>query len=105
MKLLETSPWLPGVQLGGILTTQSAAYTGTAGTITNGVGGSVGDFRVIRVMCTTFSFIAVGTAPTATTSGMPMPAFATEYFVVPTGYKVSAIQSSAAGTLYVTEVV
>lgn len=100
---MQTSPWLPGVQLGGILTTQNVAYTGTAGAIANAVGGQTGDFRVIRIMTTTASFIAVGTNPTATTSDMPLPANSPEYFVVPAGYKVSAIQSATAGTLYVTE--
>lgn len=78
-------------------TTQSKAYTGTAGTIDNAVGTSL-----IRVLCTSDAFIAVGSAPTATTSDMIVIANQAEYFICNADDKVSAIQSSANGTLYVT---
>jgi hypothetical protein len=86
-------PWKPGA-------TQSKAYTGTAGVIDNPIGSGV---TIVRVWLTTAGFIAIGSSPTATTSDIPMPANTPEYFVVPPGSKVSAIQSASGGTLYVTE--
>jgi len=86
-------PWKPGA-------TQVKAYTGTAGVIDNAVSSGI---NVVRVWLTTAGFIAIGSAPTATTSDIPMPANTPEYFVVPPGAKVSAIQSASGGNLYVTE--
>lgn len=86
-------PWKPG-------TTQTKAYTGTAGVIDNAV--SVGT-NVVRVWVTTAAFIKIGASPSATTSDIPMPANTPELFIVPPGSKVSAIQSASGGTLYVTE--
>ena len=79
---------------------QSVAYTGTAGTITNGIG-----LGVTRAMVTVTSaaFIAQGKSPTATTSSAYLPADTPLYVTVNPGEKFSAIQSSAAGTLYVVE--
>lgn len=82
-------------------THQSAAYTGTAGTITNAIGDGV---NRVRVVCTTDAFIVIGKSPTATTAGVFMPAGLVEYFTINPGEKVSAIQSSAGGTLHVTEI-
>lgn len=81
-------------------TTKSVAYTGTAGTISNGISASV---LKIRVVCTTDAFVKIGDSPTATTSDMPVFASQPEYFTCTPGQKVSAIQSSSGGTLYVTE--
>lgn len=89
----QGGPWKPG-------TTQNVAYTGTAGTITNAIGTGI---TVIRVWLTTAGFIKIAASPTATTADIPMPANTPEYFVVPPGSKVSAIQSASGGTLYVTE--
>jgi hypothetical protein len=87
------NPWKPGV-------TQTKAYTGTAGTIDDPISDGI---TVIRVWLTTAGYIAIGSSPTATTSDIPMPANTPEYFVVPPGSKVSAIQASSGGNLYVTE--
>lgn len=82
-------------------TTQSKAYTGTAGVIDNAVGANT---RVVRVTTTTDAFIKFGTAPTATTADCFIKANTPEFFrVVPGTDKISAIQSSSGGTLYVTE--
>lgn len=81
-------------------TTQSVAYTGTAGVITNPISTGV---YAVRVWCSTDAHIAVGAAPTATTSNMPVSAGVAEYIAINPGEKVSAIQQSAGGTLYVTE--
>ena len=78
-------------------THQSVAYTGTAGTISNAVGTSL-----IRVVCTTNAHIVLGSAPTATASDMPVFAEVETYLVCNADDKVSAIQSSANGTLHVT---
>lgn len=81
-------------------THQSAAYTGTAGTITNGI--STGIYK-IRVVVTSAAYVKVGDDPTATSSDVYMAADAPEYFFCTPGQKVSAIQVSAGGTLHVTE--
>lgn len=86
-------PYRPG-------TSQVVAYTGTAGTITNGVGSST---QVVRVWLSTAGYIKIGASPTATTSDIPMPANVPEYFIVSPGDKVSAIQASSGGNLNVTE--
>lgn len=86
-------PYKPGA-------TQVASYTGTAGVITNPVAAGV---QIVRVTLTTAGHIAIGTAPTATTSDIYMPANVPEYFVVPPLCKVSAIQVSSGGNLHVTE--
>lgn len=87
-------PFKPG-------TTQTVAYTTSAGTITNPISDGV---QVIRVWLTTAGFIKISTAGTsATTSDIPMPATTPEYFIVPPGSKVSGIRSASDGTLYVTE--
>lgn len=85
---------------GRLGTVQSVAYTGTAGTIANGV--ALGTMKV-RVCTTTDAFIKISNAPTATTSDVPMFAGLPEYFTINQGEKVSAIQSTASGTLTVVE--
>jgi hypothetical protein len=56
-------------------TTQKVAYTGTAGTIPNGVGaqtyGVGAQTYQVRIVCTTGAFVPIGDSPTATTSDMP----------------------------------
>jgi hypothetical protein len=59
---------------------------------------------IVRVVCTTDAFIKIDNSPTATTSDVFCPANTPEYFSITPGQKVSAVQSSAAGTLYVTEI-
>lgn len=87
------------IGVGRLGTVQSVAYTGTAGTITNPIGTQT---YKVRVLVTTDAFITTdGTV--ATTAGTYLPALSAEYFAVTPGQKVSAIQVSAAGTLYVTE--
>lgn len=81
---------------------QNVAYTGAAGTVTNGV--TVGVTKV-RVLTTTDAFVTTdGTTPSAT-SGAYVPALSPEYITVTPGQKVSAVQVTAGGTLYVTELV
>jgi hypothetical protein len=87
---------------GRLGTTQSVAYTGTAGTIASSVG--TGTLKV-RVVATTDCFIKIDKDPTATTSDALLPGLAAEYFTITAGQKVSAIQVTTGGTLYVTEIV
>lgn len=81
-------------------THQSVAYTGTAGTISNGVGAQT---YAVRVIVTSAAYVKIGDSPTATTSDVYMPAGIAESFTITPGQKVSAIQVSAGGTLHVTE--
>jgi hypothetical protein len=89
------------IGVGRTSTVQSVAYTGTAGTITNTIGLGC---QVVRLLCTTDAFVKIATSPTATTSDVYLPGLTVEYFVCSPGEKVSAIQVSAGGTLYVTEI-
>jgi len=86
---------------GRLGTHQSAAYTGTAGTITNPIGS--GTFKV-RVVCTSAAYVKVDNSPTATAADVYMPADCPEYLTVTPGMKVSAIQVASSGTLHVTEI-
>ena len=80
-------------------TTQKASFTGTAGTISNAVNSSI-----VRVVCTSAAYVAIGSAPTADANDMYVAADQPEYFrVIPGSDKVSAVQVSAGGDLYVTE--
>lgn len=82
-------------------TVQSVAYTGTAGTIANAITGGI---QKVRLYATTDCFVKISSAGTAaTTSDTPLPGLTVEYVTVAAGEKVSAIQSSAGGTIYVTE--
>jgi hypothetical protein len=87
---------------GRLGTHQSAAYTGTAGTITNAIGTGV---QKVRVVVTSAAYIKIGSSPTATTADVYLPADSAEYFTCNPGEKVSAIQVSSGGTLHVTEIV
>ena len=62
--------------------------------------------QTVRVMSTTDCFIEIGISPTAVAdTGLFLPAYTPEYFECiggVTGTKVSAIQVSTGGTLYVT---
>lgn len=81
-------------------TSQTVSVSGTSAATTNAVGSYI---NKVRLRSTTDCFIKFAKSPTATTSDMFLPAGETEYFDVKPGQKVAAIQSSASGTLYVTE--
>jgi hypothetical protein len=86
---------------GRLGTTQSIAYSGTAGTIAKPVGSQT---YAVRVVCTTDAFVRIDDNPTATTSDALLPAGAPEYFTITPGMKVSAVQLASSGVMYVTEV-
>ena len=87
---------------------KNASYTGTAGTTGSWPAGPQG----VLVWCTTDAYIRVGEGVTATTNDTPIPAYTPIPFFVPqpgsgtgsggTGapWVVSALQVSAAGTVY-----
>ena len=78
---------------------QSVAYTGTAGQ-----SSAISDqIRVVRILSSSDCFVLVGVNPTATSSDAILVAANTEYISVRPGEKISAIQSSAGGTLFITE--
>ncbi len=80
------------------LSTEVKAYTGTAGT-----SAALDDrVRLVRVWCTTDAYIAVGAAPTAVATNMPITAKVAEYFPISEGWKVSAKQISSGGNMHVT---
>lgn len=79
----------------------TVTYTGTAGT----TAAVTTDARVVRVVSTTDCYIQIGISPTATSADLFLPAYTPEYFGAQggvTGTKVSAIQVSTGGSIYVT---
>jgi len=79
---------------------QTVAFTATAGTIANPIGSMT---NVVRVVASSAAFIRVDNNPTATTSDAYIAAGIPEYIICTPGQKVSAVQVSAGGNLYVTE--
>lgn len=83
---------------------QTVAYTGTAGTIANALPSNC---NVVRVIATSDCFIEItvkGTAAVANT-GMYLSAGMPEYLECDAGAKVSAVQVSEAGSIYVTPII
>lgn len=80
--------------------TKSVAYTGTAGSTGNFPAGA----PAVLVWATTDAYVKVGEAVTATSASMPIPAYTPVRIEVPqgagAGWRVSAIQISAGGTVY-----
>lgn len=80
---------------------QTVAYTGTAGTITNAIpAGAAG----VMLFCTTAAYVKVGVSPTATTTDIPVPP--NWMVIIPTpnndgNYKVSAVQQATGGSMLV----
>lgn len=82
-------------------TTQKVTTSGTTAQ-SSAFGTST---TLIRVIATQDCFIVTGTSPTAVADGTCalLPAGIPEYFGVNSGDKIAAIQSSAGGSLYITE--
>jgi hypothetical protein len=89
------------VGTGRLGTTQSVAYSTTAGTIANPASSQT---YKVRVVCTSDAFVRIDDNPTATASDALLPAGAPEYFTITPGMKVSAVQVASSGVMYVTEV-
>lgn len=74
------------------------AFTGTAA-----ASAAISSCSCVRLLTTSDCFIEITELGTlATTAGMYLPAYQAEYLYIPPNGKVSAIQVSAAGTLYIT---
>lgn len=81
-------------------TTQTITTSGSSAAISTAFGNNT---RLVRIVATEDVHLEFATSPTATTSDPFLPANQVEYFRVTAGDKVAAIQNSAAGTVYVTE--
>lgn len=85
---------------------QTVTYTGTAGVIANPLPPGT---QYIWIWTTTAAYIKLGTAPTATAADFPLPPNWPIKVPIPTANgvnldgtcKVSAIQASAGGSLFV----
>lgn len=79
-------------------TSLSLAYT-TAQVTANAIGSPV-----VRLVATTDCFVLFGTAPTALNDGTSifLPANQPAFFGIDPAHKISALQVSAGGTLYIT---
>lgn len=86
------------VQVIGLGTVQKVTVSGTSTATTNAVSSNV-----IRLLSTTDCHVVTASTPTATANDTLLIANIPEYFSITPGHKVAAIQSSAGGTLYVTE--
>lgn len=81
------------------ITNQTVAI-GAASAQSAAFGGYISEIRLVAsVNC----FVAIGSAPTATTAGMRLVADVPEYFHVSPGEQIAVIQDASGGTLYVTE--
>ena len=80
--------------------TQSVAYTAVAGTLTNPTVSNI-----VRLSATSVCFVKYGFDPAtvATTADMYMKTDDPAFFNIPPGSYISAVQATAGGTLYVTE--
>ena len=80
-------------------TGQSVAYTGTAGTIATAIGNQT---RIVVAWATSDAYLRFDGSAAETTDA-PMPKNSVCAFAVTPGTKVSAVQVSAGGTLYMYE--
>lgn len=59
--------------------------------------------KIIRVVCTTDTYVVFGANPTATSAGIYLVAKVVEFFSVNPGDKVAALQVASGGVLSITE--
>lgn len=80
----------------------NAAFTGTAGTY----GPVSAQTYKVRVLVTTDAFVTTDGSTPSSTVGAYCPASpGVEYFTVTPGQTIRAVQVSAGGTMYVTEII
>jgi len=89
----------PAFRMGAV---HKIAYTGTAGVIAAAVSEKC---KLALVWCSTDAHIAIGAAPTAVVTDRPVTAKVDVLVALQASDKVSAIQQSAGGDLYVTELI
>jgi hypothetical protein len=93
MSLLRKGAYVPG-------TTQNITTSGTS-QASSAVGAST---AIVRIAVNADTYIAVGSAPTATTSSMLIPSGGTEFIAVNKGTdKIAVLQVSASGIASITE--
>jgi len=80
---------------------KNVAYTGTAGA-TSAIGSQT---YKVRVVVTTDAFVTTDGSTPSATAGAYVSALMPEYFTTSPGQVVKAVQVSAPGTLYVTEII
>lgn len=79
---------------------QKVTYTGTHGPIANALPQGT---RAVQLVATTDCFIQIAITPVAVADAdCYLPALTPMYFYAKAGEKVSAVQVSSGGTLYVT---
>ena len=81
-------------------TTQTLAVGSASVATASAVGASL-----VRLVSTVNCYLAVGSAPVATSAGMYLPANVPEYFVLNLADLVAVLQVSSAGTLFITPMV
>ena len=79
---------------------QSVAYTATASATASAVGPQT---RRVLISASSDCHIRFGATPVATTADTFVPANSTMFLSIRPGQKVSAVQDSAGGTLWVSE--
>lgn len=89
----------------GVGSTGSVSYTATAGATSYLPAGDGSATALVRIFTSTAAYLAVGANPTATTAGIPIAANTEMILEVPSNHKISAVQLSAPGNLYVTHLV
>lgn len=92
----EANDIFPAIYKG---TCQTISFTGSS-QASNATGAFV---TIVRVFATKDCFLNFGSAPTAASTDMFLPAGIIEYFGMIPGEKIAAIRSSDNGTLYITE--
>lgn len=79
---------------------QAVTTSGTSAATSNAVGDQT---YQVALFCDQDVHVRFGKTPTATTSDLFLPASTMVFFPIAPGEKVAGIQSSAAGTLHVSE--
>lgn len=83
-------------------TTQALVFSGSA--TASSAFGTAGLTQQIRIVATADCYISVGASPTASSATPYLPAKTLEVINIPGGQKISAVQVSGAGTLYITAI-
>ena len=82
---------------------QVVAYTGTAG-VSTAINAHSGTVRLVSTTACFVDFSAAGgTVTAAVNTGAYLPADSPEYFAVPNNCKISAVQLTAGGNLYISQ--
>jgi hypothetical protein len=79
----------------------NAAYTGTAGSY----GPVSSETYKVRVLVTTDAWVTSDGSTPSATAGAYVVGLSPEYFTVTPGQTIKAVQVSAGGTMYVTEII